>query len=123
MVRLRFRLPPCPPRSKPASIRRFARPRNLNADIVHNVRRRHRESGAGRSLAASPRRARKTLKVAASPHPEFGATSGAAAAQRAQDVERLADLPMVFVKGILIGGADQLEKMVSGGELKRMLGE
>ena len=31
--------------------------------------------------------------------------------------------PMVFVKGTLIGGADQLEKMVSGGELKRTLGE
>ena len=31
--------------------------------------------------------------------------------------------PMVFVKGTLIGGADELEKMVSGGELKRTLGE
>jgi glutaredoxin-related protein len=31
--------------------------------------------------------------------------------------------PMVFVKGTLIGGADQLDKMLSGGELKRTLGE
>jgi glutaredoxin-related protein len=30
---------------------------------------------------------------------------------------------MVFVKGTLIGGADQLDKMLSGGELKRTLGE
>jgi len=31
--------------------------------------------------------------------------------------------PMVFVKGILIGGADELEQLVGGGELKRTLGE
>jgi hypothetical protein len=30
---------------------------------------------------------------------------------------------MVFVKGTLIGGADELERLVSGGELKRTLGE
>ena len=31
--------------------------------------------------------------------------------------------PMVFVKGILIGGADELVQLVGGGELKRTLGE
>ena len=31
--------------------------------------------------------------------------------------------PMVFVKGTLIGGASDLERLVSGGELKRILGE
>ena len=31
--------------------------------------------------------------------------------------------PMVFVKGNLIGGAEELERLVSGGELRRTLGE
>ena len=31
--------------------------------------------------------------------------------------------PMVFVKGTLIGGASDLERLVTGGELKRILGE
>ena len=30
--------------------------------------------------------------------------------------------PMVFVRGTLIGGADDLAKLISSGELKRMLG-
>jgi len=30
--------------------------------------------------------------------------------------------PMIFVKGILIGGASDLEKLIASGELKRMLG-
>jgi len=29
--------------------------------------------------------------------------------------------PMVFVKGVLIGGASDLEKLIESGELKRML--
>jgi len=31
-------------------------------------------------------------------------------------------LPMVFVKGVLVGGADDLERLIKSGELKRMLG-
>ncbi len=30
-------------------------------------------------------------------------------------------LPMVFVKGMLVGGADDLEKLIRSGELKTML--
>jgi monothiol glutaredoxin len=30
-------------------------------------------------------------------------------------------IPMVFVKGTLIGGANDLEKLISSGELKKML--
>src|SRR5688572_6151407 len=29
--------------------------------------------------------------------------------------------PMVFVKGVLVGGADDLEKLIASGELKRLL--
>jgi len=31
--------------------------------------------------------------------------------------------PIVFVKGVLIGGADELGKLIETGELKRALGE
>ncbi len=31
-------------------------------------------------------------------------------------------LPMVFVKGILVGGAEDLSRLIASGELKRMLG-
>src|SRR4051812_20095813 len=31
--------------------------------------------------------------------------------------------PMVFVKGVLIGGATDLEKLIGGGELERLLGK
>jgi glutaredoxin-related protein len=30
--------------------------------------------------------------------------------------------PMVFVKGVLVGGADDLEKLIESGELARLLG-
>jgi monothiol glutaredoxin len=30
--------------------------------------------------------------------------------------------PMVFVRGVLVGGADDLERLISRGELDRMLG-
>jgi glutaredoxin-related protein len=29
--------------------------------------------------------------------------------------------PMVFVKGVLVGGADEVQKLVASGELKRLL--
>jgi glutaredoxin-related protein len=36
-------------------------------------------------------------------------------------VDRVADLPMVFVKGVLIGGADDHERLIQSGELKATL--
>ena len=32
-------------------------------------------------------------------------------------------LPLVFVRGSLVGGADDLKKLIDSGELKRLLGE
>jgi glutaredoxin-related protein len=31
--------------------------------------------------------------------------------------------PMVFVKGVLVGGASELEKLIASGELREMLAE
>jgi glutaredoxin-related protein len=33
-----------------------------------------------------------------------------------------ATMPMVFVKGVLVGGADDLNRLIASGELKRLLG-
>jgi monothiol glutaredoxin len=102
---------------------------NLNADIVHNV------AAASSSnpvlvvgMAGNPhvRRARKLLGAAgiAYHYLEFGSYFS-------EWHRRLAlkmwtgwpTFPMVFVKGTLIGGASDLERLVTGGELKRILGE
>ena len=102
---------------------------NLNADIVHNV-----QAAAASNpvlvvgLAGNPhvRRARKALKAAAIAHHylEFGSYfSGWRRRNALKMWSGWPTFPMVFVKGTLIGGADQLEKMLSSGELKRTLGE
>ena len=31
-------------------------------------------------------------------------------------------MPLVFVKGTLVGGADDLDRLIASGELKRLLG-
>jgi len=102
---------------------------NLNADIVHNV-----QAAAASNpvlvvgLAGNPhvRRARKALKAAGIAHHylEFGSYFSAWRRRNALKMwSGWPTFPMVFVKGTLIGGADQLEKMLSSGELKRTLGE
>jgi monothiol glutaredoxin len=100
---------------------------NLDADIVHNV-----QAAASSNpvlvvgMAGNPhvRRARKLLKGAGIAHHylEFGSYFGGWRRRTALKMwSGWPTFPMVFVKGTLIGGADQLDKMVSGGELKRML--
>jgi glutaredoxin-related protein len=102
---------------------------NLNADIVHNV------NAAATSnavlvvgMAGNPhvRRARKALDAAGIAYQYLGFGSYLAAWRRRNALKMWTGwptFPMVFVKGILIGGADELERLVSGGELKRTLGE
>ena len=72
-----------------------------------------------------PRKARKALDAAGIAHhySEYGSYLG-------QWRERLAlkmwcgwpTLPMVFVKGQLVGGADETLALIASGELKRLLG-
>jgi len=101
----------------------------LNADIVHNV-----QAAAGSNtvlvvgMAGNPvvRRARKALAAAGIAHHylEYGSYFSEWRRRNALKMwTGWPTFPMVFVKGILIGGADELERLVSGGELKRTLGE
>ncbi len=102
---------------------------NLNADLVHNV-----QAAASSNpvlvvgMAGNPhvRRARKLLGTAGIAHHylEFGSYFGGWRRRNSLKMwTGWPTFPMVFVKGTLIGGADELAGMVSGGELKRMLGE
>ena len=102
---------------------------NLNVDIVHNV-----QAAATSNpvlvvgMAGNPhvRRARKALDGAgiAYHYLEYGSYFGGWRRRNALKMwTGWPTFPMVFVRGILVGGATELERLVSGGELKRTLGE
>jgi glutaredoxin-related protein len=102
---------------------------NLNADIVHNV-----QSAAASNavlvvgMAGNPycRRARRALGDAGIAHHylEYGSYLSQWRQRNALKMwTGWPTMPMVFVKSQLIGGADDLGRLVKSGELKRLLGE
>ncbi len=102
---------------------------NLHADIVHNVQ---AAAASNRLLvvgmAGNPfcRKARRLLDAAGLAHQylEFG--SYLSQWRRRNALKMWAGwptFPMVFAKGVLIGGASDLEQLLSSGELNRFLGE
>ena len=102
---------------------------NLHADIVHNV-----QAAAGSNpvlvvgMAQNPfcRKARKQLDAAGIPHHylEYGSYLSQWRPRSALKMwTGWSTFPMVFVKGALVGGADDLAKLIASGELKRLLGE
>ena len=102
---------------------------NLHADIVHNV-----QAAAGSNavlvvgMAGNPhcRRARAALGAAgiAFHYLEYGSYFSAWRQRNALKMwTGWPTFPMVFVKGTLIGGASDLERLIASGELKRLLGE
>lgn len=102
---------------------------NANADIVHNV-----QAAASSNavlvvgMAGNPfvRRARKALDAAgvANQYLEYGSYFGEWRRRNALKMwSGWATFPMVFVKGVLVGGAQELDGLIASGELKRTLGE
>ena len=102
---------------------------NLHADIVHNV-----QAAAASNLvlvvgmAGNPfcRRARRALAAAGIAHHylEYGSYLGQWRQRNALKMwTGWPTMPMVFVKGNLIGGAEDLGALIGSGELKRLLGE
>ncbi|MDL2336310.1 MAG: glutaredoxin domain-containing protein [Pseudomonadota bacterium] len=100
---------------------------HLYAEVVHNVQAASMSNAVlVVGMAGNPfcRRARKALDAAAVPHHYLGYCS-----YLSQWSERLAlkmwtgwpTFPMVFVKGVLVGGATDLAKLIANGELKRLL--
>ena len=100
---------------------------HLHAEVVHNVQAAAMSNAVlVVGMAGNPfcKRARKALDAAGVPHQylEYGSYFS-------RWRERLAlkmwtgwpTLPMVFVKGVLIGGASDLAALIASGELKRLL--
>jgi monothiol glutaredoxin len=102
---------------------------NAHADVVHNVQAAsmsHPVLVVG--MAGNPfcRRARKQLEAAGQDHRylEFGSYFGQWRTRNALKMwTGWPTFPMVFVKGTLVGGAEDLARLIASGELKRLLGE
>jgi len=72
-----------------------------------------------------PKKARKLLQQKQLPHKylEYGSYLGGWRRRNALKMwTGWPTFPMVFVKGVLVGGASELEKLVESGELARILG-
>jgi len=102
---------------------------NWHADIVHNV-----QAAAASNpvlvvgMAQNPfcRRARQALVAAGQAHQylEYGSYLSQWRARSALKMwSGWPTFPMVFVRGVLVGGAQELHKLMDSGELKRLLGE
>jgi glutaredoxin-related protein len=71
-----------------------------------------------------PRRARRALDAAGIPHHDldYGSYFGGWRLRTALKMwTGWPTLPMVFVRGTLVGGASDLVKLIDSGELKRLL--
>lgn len=102
---------------------------NGHADVVHNVQ------AASLSntilvvgMAQNPwvRRARHALAAAGQPHHYLGFGSYFSQWRRRGALKMWTGwptFPMVFVRGVLVGGFDEIKHLIDSGELKRMLGE
>ena len=102
---------------------------NHNADIVHNVQAAATSNAVlVVGMAGNPfvRRARKSLGAADVAHHylEYGSYFGEWRKRNALKMwTGWPTFPMVFVKGTLVGGAEELDALIASGELKRTLGE
>mgnify|MGYP001567656063 CR=1 FL=1 len=96
-------------------------------DIVDEVRaavREHDVVVVGMKQNPAPRRARRALRAAGIPfhYVEYGSYLGPWRRRNALKMwTGWATFPMIFVKGTLVGGADQIEALLASGELRRML--
>jgi monothiol glutaredoxin len=78
----------------------------------------------GMGMNPFPKRARKALDAAAVPYKylEYGNYLGDWRRRNALKMwTGWPTFPMVFVKGTLVGGADDLAQLIASGELKRLL--
>jgi len=98
-----------------------------NADIVREVERAVTENDVvvvGMRQNPHPRRARQALDAAGIPYRymEYGSYLGGWRRRNALKMwTGWPTFPMVFVKGMLVGGASDLERLIVSGELTRVL--
>jgi monothiol glutaredoxin len=79
----------------------------------------------GMAINPAPAKARRMLDEAGIPYKylEYGSYFGEWRRRTALKMwTGWQTFPMIFVKGVLVGGASDMKKLLDGGELKRMLG-
>ncbi|MFL6660587.1 MAG: glutaredoxin [Rhizobacter sp.] len=102
---------------------------NWHADVVHNVQAAaHSNPVLVVGMAQNPwvRRVRRALQAAQQPfhYLEFGSYLSEWRRRSALKMwTGWPSFPMVFVRGVLVGGCEDVEKLIHSGELKRLLGE
>jgi len=100
---------------------------NSHADIVREVQAAIAANDVvvvGMRQNPNPKRARRALDAAGLPYKylEYGSYLGGWRRRNALKMwTGWPTFPMVFVKGVLIGGADDLVRLIDGGELKKMM--
>ena len=99
-----------------------------HAGIVDEVRRAIGQDAVvvvGMRQNPFPRRARRALERAGIAHEYLGYGSYLSSWRRRLALKMWSGwptFPMVFVNGMLIGGADELKRLIDSGELQRLLG-
>ncbi|MEO5735344.1 MAG: glutaredoxin domain-containing protein [Rubrivivax sp.] len=104
---------------------RIARYHRDTIDEVQRTIERHPVVVVGMRQNPYPKRARKALHAAGVGHEylEYGSYFSDWHRRLALKLwSGWPTLPMVFVNGMLVGGADDLKRLVDSGELKRLLG-
>ena len=98
-----------------------------NADIVGEVQAAIAKNAVvvvGMAQNPAPRKARKLLAAAGVAH-EYLSYGSYLSLWRKRNALKMwtgwPTFPMVFVKGTLVGGADDLQKLIESGELSKML--
>ena len=100
----------------------------LHADVVAEVQRAvaaHPVVVVGMGQNPFPRRARRALDAAGIAHHDLDYGNYFGGWRRRNALKMWTGwptLPMVFVRGALVGGASDLNKLIASGELKRLLG-
>lgn len=100
---------------------------NQNADIVAEVKAAIASNNVvvvGMAQNPFPRKARKILDAAKAPYTylEYGSyLSGWRRRTALKMWTGWPTFPMIFIQGVLIGGADDLQRLIASGELSRML--
>ena len=113
-------------RIHPAIRERIAR---LHGDIVEEVRRateQHAVVVVGMAQNPYPRRVRRALDAAGIAHHDLDYGSYLGGWRRRNALKMWTGwptFPMVFVKGMLVGGADETARLVASGELLALLGQ
>jgi glutaredoxin-related protein len=111
-------------RIHPAIRQRIA---TLNADIVEEVQRAvaaHPVVVVGMAQNPFPKRARRALDRAGIAHADLDYGSYFSQWRRRNALKMWSGwptFPMVFVRGQLMGGAQEVEKLIASGELQRLL--